>query len=596
MPSKEELQKSVAMDRLLAGLKAIDDAGRSVASGATFGLADEFAGAMDTLFGTGKGVSFKDNLASQRKRDDEINPAVKIAGEVVGAIATAPLTAPKLLAGAGKVIQGTGKLAATGRAALVGAAEGAAAGAGNAEGGIEDRLVGAATGAAVGGVAGPVAEGATRAVTSGVRRLGVTPKNRAADLVNRRIQQDGLTLQEAAARIEKFGEGTVLADVAGENVRGITAAAASVPGPGKQKIAKRLSARITGQAARMRQHVAESIASDDFVSTVDDITRRRKEAADPLYGAAFDAGDIGDDSLREFIDKAGPVKAAIREAKKLPQFADMADTDIGVLDQAYKVVGDAANEATRLGRGNRAFNAHEVRARLRKEITDRVPIYGDALESFAGDSAMLDAVKLGRQFIKTDADELPRIMALLSPAEQDMFRVGAARQLRQIIDTTPDSANLVRRMFGTPDIRNKLKTLFPNDTEFRKFSLMMGVQARQAATRNATISGSRTTPLAQEVSDLGSIPKLASEITSDFVMGGPGGAAVSTIARGARALNTPSAAVASEVADLTTNPGGAANLLNLNALNERAAGGAARSSRARAVGAAGARTSGAEVQ
>src|SRR3990172_6649225 len=72
-----------------AGL-LINGAVRSVASGVTFGMADEFSALMDSMIGN---RSFTEELALQRARDNTIQPAIRLGGEVVGGVLTAIATA-----------------------------------------------------------------------------------------------------------------------------------------------------------------------------------------------------------------------------------------------------------------------------------------------------------------------------------------------------------------------------------------------------------------------------------------------------------------------------------------------------------------------
>src|SRR5262245_32877351 len=65
----------------------VDDAVRAIASGATFGFADEFAAKMDEL--TGRGGSYEENLARERARDAGIPAGIRIPGEIAGAVASA---------------------------------------------------------------------------------------------------------------------------------------------------------------------------------------------------------------------------------------------------------------------------------------------------------------------------------------------------------------------------------------------------------------------------------------------------------------------------------------------------------------------------
>jgi hypothetical protein len=70
----------------------IDDAVRSIASGVTFGYADEIAAKADEL--TGRGKDYETNLAAERARDKQIPLAIKLPGEIGGAVASTIAAAP----------------------------------------------------------------------------------------------------------------------------------------------------------------------------------------------------------------------------------------------------------------------------------------------------------------------------------------------------------------------------------------------------------------------------------------------------------------------------------------------------------------------
>jgi hypothetical protein len=140
--------------------RALDDTVRSVASGATFGLADEGAAAAKTLFGD-KGYS--ENLAAERKRDSEIPWYIKYPGEIAGGVATGTG-----LARSGVTLLNTAN-PTIGNMALRGAGEGAAYGAvhgfgngegaqGRVEGAAKGALIGTVTGGATGAIAGKMAQ------------------------------------------------------------------------------------------------------------------------------------------------------------------------------------------------------------------------------------------------------------------------------------------------------------------------------------------------------------------------------------------------------------------------------------------------------
>lgn len=168
-PSILERIKAVAEKYGPKAVKAVDDTVRSLASGATFGLADELAayGASQTGIGKqpGAGADYESNLAAERARDKQIPALIKIPGEIAGGVMTGTGLARVGLTALNAAAPTVGGMAA--RGAGEAAAYGAAYGAGNAEGDLKDRaraaVIGALTaapfGAASGSVAGSVAEG-----------------------------------------------------------------------------------------------------------------------------------------------------------------------------------------------------------------------------------------------------------------------------------------------------------------------------------------------------------------------------------------------------------------------------------------------------
>lgn len=134
-------------------LRTVDDIMRSVASGMTFGFADELAAGANTLTGMGPGNSYSENVAAERERDKSISPYVRIPGEIGGAIATGTGLAKGGATLMNMARPTVGGMAA--RGAAEGAAYGAAYGAGAGEG-AQGKLEGAAYGAALGAPGGAV--------------------------------------------------------------------------------------------------------------------------------------------------------------------------------------------------------------------------------------------------------------------------------------------------------------------------------------------------------------------------------------------------------------------------------------------------------
>lgn len=209
---RDEFDKKIGMAAATKEGKGVfgyvDDAVRSLASGATFGYADEIAAKADEALGRG---TYEENIKQQRARDAEIPAAIQIPGEIVGAVggtlATAPVAAAAIPT---RVVQAIKSVPILARYFGFGAGAGALSGSGNSEEG--QRLEGAAAGAAIGGPVGVAAPyvvnagvKATQAVVRGVRKA-LSP-GEAAGVAGK---AEGVTLEQLgkeaaaadAARIE----------------------------------------------------------------------------------------------------------------------------------------------------------------------------------------------------------------------------------------------------------------------------------------------------------------------------------------------------------------------------------------------------------
>ena len=280
-------------------LKIVGDVIRSVAGGMSFDLADEFAAFMSTLTGFGgitEGGTYEEELTAQRARDKAISPAVKIPGEIGGAIVTtiaaAPLTAPLRAA---KVMQKVpGWLKATGFGSFMGGAFGFGA----SEGGLKERAKGAALGAGLGGVtAGPL-YGMGKGIQYGVGKLGtairtrVSPTRTAKAKIVEAVGRDEMTQGRLRQRLLDLGPQATLADAGGRNIRGLARTTASSPGPAQNRAEIMLAQR----------------AEDDVKSKKD-----TDDALHELYGVDF-RRNIND--LNAWIGTAGEeVKAKIFSAR-----------------------------------------------------------------------------------------------------------------------------------------------------------------------------------------------------------------------------------------------------------------------------------------
>ena len=127
-------------------------------------------------------------------------------------------------------------------------------------------------------------------------------------------------------------------------------------------------------------------------------------------------------------------------------------------------------------------------------------------------------------------------LANMTDDEKFFFRMGAARQVRDLIFNTPDGASVVKKIFGNELKRRRLRAVFDDEESFNVFRKTMEREAEMFETRAIVSprSGSQTDLRAAERSDIaedvgGAVRDLATGNTSNaavrFIRGIFGGGA-----------------------------------------------------------------------
>lgn len=524
----------------------LDNLIRSVASGATFGLADEIAAGMGSLTGGG---SYENLLEAERARDRGISAWTKVPGEIAGGAATAIAAGP-IVAGT-RIAQAGSRLPGWAQAAGLGGAFGGAYGFGTAEGGAEDRLKGAATGGAVGAAAGPAfyyagrgLEQAGRAAIRGIQQR-VGPQAAARRAIGQAFSGDEMTVGRARARLRELGPQATLADVGGSNVKGLARAAGGQPGPAKNRIEAILKARGEGEAMRIERAIRRGLDPEDFYAAEDAFLRNMREKAGPLYRQAYEkhqsimsprlnrllTSQTGQRALREtaaiVADEraAGAAKylgavddeliAAMRSARDVGKTVDI-EPRPGVIrgfaletwDQIKRGFDSLLdrpayrNELTgRLNARGRAVD--QMRRTLIKELDKATggdkSLYAKARAAYGGEAEAMTALREGRKAVNADPEQITRALRDLSAAGRDAYRSGFARALKDVVDKTPDTANIARRIWGNARSRERLRAIFPDRQKYNDFSRSMASEIIFGETKNAILAGSRTAPMLAEI-------------------------------------------------------------------------------------------------
>ncbi len=492
---------------------AADWRGRAgaVLKGATLGLGERasagLAAGAAALGGADFGEAYSDIRRAELERQQsyaDANPGESFGLELAGGVLTGGMTGAKAIpALAGRMSKG----AAT---AAVGAAQGGVYGAATAKEG--EALKGGLIGGAVGGVAAPIAGRVVDLAGKGVGALAVGARNAIREtpdaVANRVIRTVGdLTPDEAAARYASGGSQYTLMDV-DENIAGLARAARDKGGSFKRQAAATLEARQMGSGERLKDAAQQATGAraDDFRATVSQIKADREAKASPLYEQAWQEGAAHLQAMGQATGKVGPsdawaslldrpaIKAAIRNgvtiAKDLGD--DPKDNVMKTLHYAKMALDARIEPLMRSGAKTKARSLLQAKRELLDLMDSVSPSYKQARDIFAGDSALLDAAKNGRNFLRIDYDDMQDVVQGMSQSELQMFRLGAVKEIADTLDDTGLTHDAARKLVGTRALQKKLSVLFDSPADAERFLRSAISERRMSMTRNTVMGGSQT--------------------------------------------------------------------------------------------------------
>lgn len=399
---------------------------------------------------------------------------------------------------------------------------------------IADRAVNAAWGAIEGaglGAAVPVAVAGGGAAVKGIKTAlspattaftnRITPDARATKIAAQAFQRDGVPIDQAAQRIgamRKTSPETVLADAGGENVRGLARATVNTPGAGRERVAAFMEARRLDQPDRIVQSIRNVLANpDDFAKTTARMAAERESIAGPIYRAAFSRSvPVNVSNVVQAIDrrvapgvqsltgptdlKADGVAATLRNIRSYFATKMNQRTDLKELHGIKIELDDMIGAAKAGNEGGKAAALQEVKRELLRAMDRASPDYKKARGIFSSSHEMDEALDLGRNVFRMDAQALKAELARLdTPAQREMVQVGIARSIEDMAAQTRDGHDLVRKMFGNKKSRDVLRAGFQDDKAFRRFQVTMMREAAMRGTDDA-IRGNSTT--AKQLADL----------------------------------------------------------------------------------------------
>lgn len=511
-------------------------AGRALAQGLTFGLADEIEAAFKSATGDRTYEQEVGAIRAGQRAFEAAEPGAALAAEAIGSL---PYMALPVVGGA-RMASMAGRapsLARTmGYGMGIGAAEGALGGLGRGEG-VEGRLTRAATEGAIGAGLGALAPAA---VAGGARlfRGGRSADQRAMEQLSRAIPESEMQRVEAevAGRIARGETGEqmpeTLADITGmtaqREVRGARGASPEV----SAEIDPMLRGRVEGQAPRIESEIERGVGirASESTDLNDLIARQEREAADaydnlrqqyqavdvtdmrglfnsPAFKRNYDrviqtmqnraaAGQIDDSVLAKLEGKMtyDDFMSAIRRG-------DTVEVPFDFLERMKRRIGSEAQVAKRAGDSETAGELGDLARSFTSKIDEKVPEYQQARNLFAGQAEVADALEEGATFLRQTPATVASRLEKMTDSEKRAYMTGAIGSLRNLIEGTRDRADLVQKLVGTPANRKRLATLMGGEDspQFQSFEEALKREARMVETKNIVTGGSQTAAFLKDI-------------------------------------------------------------------------------------------------
>lgn len=503
----------------VAGIRPADNLD-FVAQGLTFGTADEISAALAAPIRalrdqTTMGEAF--NRALEQKRTAlelrrQAAPVQTTASEIVGGtLLPIPGRAPRSLMGA------------VGKGTAVGAATGAAYGAGtgeNTDDRIDRAIIGAATGGVVGGAV-PLVAGAVRGARA-QSNSGAQGMSRA--LVADALADEGMTGNQAADAIRDANRagktGVTVMDVAqGNRVLGLGEDVANSPNALQPQLTQQIGGRQRLQYDRITSDLERlsGIQSRRAVRELEGIANRRRLNAGPAFDAAWQFDTASNPAIRQAFTElmqsdAGPrayQRAVMIARNEMPgyrppaisELVDAAGNLVAIPDARFMhfmkmglddLYSSAARGETGMGQ-TVARSIQGVRNAFRDTLKTENPAYGRALDQFAGDMALQNALEEGRTAVMLSPDEMAAAMRGMSASEIEHFRIGA---LTRVIDTLGNkrpgpTANVAGALTSANFVR-KIALLMPDPAAREAWTRAFDTELAFSQTAERTLGNSRT--------------------------------------------------------------------------------------------------------
>ncbi|MDA9632150.1 hypothetical protein N9S98_00295 [Alphaproteobacteria bacterium] len=412
-----------------------------------------------------------------------------------------------------------------------GAAIGGAYAFGDSKGNIQERLPDTAMGAASGAVVQPLVAGALRPIENlfegtgkflkGPARLGT---QQARALLKEAIENDAggeefANLNEAFLYVlnkNTTGKPYTIADL-GPNSQALLDVVNLLPGQSKRVARNFLRKRDSGILTRLKGDLTDAFGQRaDYFEEYKALETARKELGDKLYTRAYRKNIKINSDLLELFKRPSMSTAfnnafniANEEGENIGKYAFTKNgltlngkkaTNISTKFMHYLKRGldDAVynSKSPISGTGKDLLNASKgTRIAFLNILDDENPAYKLARNYWSGKSSVLDSMKLGREFLKADSNELAEEISSMSGSELEAFRLGSMQGILSEIESGAERTAM-SRLLKSPERQKLLKLTFPQTdigkAAASKFINNLETEVVMRETSKFTLGGSPT--------------------------------------------------------------------------------------------------------
>lgn len=427
-----------------------------------------------------------DRMGNRVQQVQADNPNTALAGHVTGAVAGSipMIQAMPAAFGAGpggvplRMMQGFMGSAA------VGGADAAVRSGGDIDAVKRGMLLSGGAGA-VGPVLGSLLGAGYRGASEYLANRGVGDLGRkGVEFLRQAMQADGLSAEQAAARLQQLGPSAMLADV-GPNTQQLAAGLVAIPGEGRGIVQNAIRGRDAAANSRITGTMDDTLGPAPIPSRVDAGIREGQRTLGPSYEAVLEKAkpvDLDKIAIRidaNIVNSKGAAQSVMEKVRGMlnRNGTDALDTNPGTLLQTRQAVDGLIDEAKD---SNVLRVLKSVRKDIDDELTSKVPGIKEVDAQYAELARQREALEQGQTIFNGDRatvlrpqelaervqdGALPQGLQVGPSAVPVRLREGARAELDRIVGTNAnDRVALQRLVKGEGDWNaQKLATVFGQD-------------------------------------------------------------------------------------------------------------------------------------